>query len=218
MSRLSGCTFILALAFPAISSAQYGVGGLGGYAAPSFGLSVSRDSASASTGFAHGGVGGFIIGMNSSRRLGGETRYLIQFGSMKLSQGGTDVRFGARSHTIHYDLLIHTRPRGAPMRPFVAVGAGARIFQGTGREQTYQPLIQFAALTHTSEIKPLISAGGGIKFLIRPRLEFRAEVRDYITPAPEKLITPVPGAKIHGWVHDVVPMAGIVYLFGKREK
>jgi len=74
------------------------------------------------------------------------------------------------------DLLVHATPRGAPMRPFVAVGAGATIF------------IQFAALTHTSEIKPLLSAGGGMKFPLRPRLEFRAEVRDYITPAPEKLM------------------------------
>ena len=218
MRRLPVYTLILLPVFPAACLAQYAVGGLGGFAAPSFGLSVTSGNASASTGFAHGGVAGFIAGMNSSRRLGGETRYLIQFSNMKLSQGGTEVRFGARTHILHYDLLIHARPRGAPMRPFIAVGAGVKFYHGTGKEQTYQPLIQFAALTHTREIKPMVGGGGGVKFLLRPRVELRVEVRDYVTPPPEKLIAPVPGAKMKGWLHDVVPMVGVVYIFGKTER
>jgi len=209
-------TFILAVIFPAVGAAQYGFGVLGGFAATSFGLSVSSGNASASAGFAQGGAAGLLAGMNSTRRLGGETRYLVQFSSMKLAQGGTDVRFSARTHIVHYDLLIHARPREAPMRPFLAVGAGAKFYQGTGAEQTFQPLIQFAALTHTTEIKPLISAGGGLKYKLKSPFELRAEVRDYITPPPEKLITPVPGAKIHGWIHDVVPLVGLVYTFGKK--
>src|SRR5437870_2084633 len=108
MRRLAGYTFILALVFPALALAQYEFGGLGGFAVPSFGLSVTNASASASTGFAQGGVAGFTAGTNSTRRLGGETRYLIQYSSMKLSQGGTDVRFAARAHILHYDLLIHS--------------------------------------------------------------------------------------------------------------
>jgi Outer membrane protein beta-barrel domain len=204
--------------FPVVCAAQYGFGGLGGFAAPSFGLSVSSGSASASTGFAQGGVAGLLAGMNSTRRLGGETRYLVQFSSLKLKQGGTDVRFSARTHIVHYDLLIHARPREAPMRPFVALGAGVKFYQGTGAEQTFQPLIQFAALTHTTQIKPLLDGGGGVKFKLKPQWELRAEVRDYITPAPQKLITPVPGAKLHGWIHDVVPLAGLVYTFGKNKE
>ena len=206
---------LLAL-FPAVCAAQYGFGALGGFAAPSFGLSVTSGSASASTGFAQGGVAGLLAGMNSSGRLGGETRYLVQFSSLKLKQGGTDVRFSARTHVVHYDLLIHAKPREASMRPFVAVGAGVKFYQGTGAEQTFQPLIQFAALTHTTEIKPMLDGGGGIKFKLKPQWELRAEVRDYITPPPEKLITPVPGAKMHGWIHDVVPLVGLVYTFGKK--
>jgi Outer membrane protein beta-barrel domain len=215
LHRLGG-VLLLATVFPAASPAQYGFGALGGWAAPSFGLSVNSGSASASAGFAQGGAAGLLAGMNSSRLLGGETRYLVQFSSMKLSQGGTDVRFSARTHLVHYDLLVHARPRGAPVRPFVAVGAGVKFYQGTGAEQTFQPLIQFAALTHTTEIKPLISAGGGVKLTLKPQWEVRAEVRDYITPPPEKLITPVPGAKLQGWIHDVVPLVGLVYTFGKK--
>ena len=215
MHKPSGGILLLALLFPAAGAAQYGFGAVGGYAAPSFGLSVENGSGSASAGFAHGGLAGLIAGMNSTRYLGGETRYLVQFSSMKLSQGGTDVRFSARTHILHYDLLIHARPRGAPMRPYAAVGGGVKFYQGTGDEQTFQPLIQFAALTHTTQIKPMISAGGGVKFRLSPHMELRVEARDYITPAPEKLITPVPGARLKGWIHDVAPMAAIVYLFGK---
>jgi len=216
MQKICGYAFMLAMVFPALSPAQYGFGGLGGYAAPTFGLSATNGNASASTGFAEGGVAGLLAGMNSTRWLGGETRYLVRFGSMKLSQGGTDVRFSARTHILHYDLLVHAKPRGASVRPFAAVGAGVKFYQGTGAEQTFQPLIQFAALTHTTEIKPMISAGGGLKYALKSTLELRAEVRDYITPPPEKLITPVPGAKLNGWIHDVVPLVGLVYTFGKK--
>jgi len=41
----------------------------------------------------------------------------------------------------------------------------------------------------------------------------RAEFRDYITPLPKLVITPVPGAKVGGWVHDFTPLGGIGFSF-----
>jgi len=88
-----------------------------------------------------------------------------------------------------------------------------KLYTGTGHEVTYQPLETIALLTKTQQIKPMISVGGGIKMILAPRLVLRAEVRDYITTFPNKIIVPIPGTKASGWLNDFVPMVGISYIF-----
>jgi hypothetical protein len=39
----------------------------------------------------------------------------------------------------------------------------------------------------------------------------RMEFRDYVTPFPEKIIAPAPGAKYGKILNDFVPMASISY-------
>ena len=97
--------------------------------------------------------------------------------------------------------------------PFLAAGGGMKLYRGTGHEVTYQPLETIALLTKTQQIKPMISVGGGIKMILGPRLVLRAEVRDYITTFPNKIIVPIPGVKANGWLNDFVPMIGISYIF-----
>jgi hypothetical protein len=63
-------------------------------------------------------------------------------------------------------------------------------------------------LTRTSETKPMLSAGAGVKFQAN-RFTFRAEFRDYISPVPNRIILPVPGTQLTGWMHDLTPMFGI---------
>src|SRR5438034_1181486 len=83
-------------------------------------------------------------------------------------------------------------------------GVGVRLFRGTGKEQAYQPLSNFAYLTRTQDLRPLITAGGGVKYRLGEHLFFRAEVRDFLTPFPNKVITPAPGAKVSGWIQNFV--------------
>ena len=99
------------------------------------------------------------------------------------------------------------------MRPFVAGGGGIKFFRGTGKERAYQPLSNLALLTKTQEVKGLISVGGGVKAVVSDHVLLRVEFRDYITPFPKEVITPSPGAKISGWLHDLVPMVGITFRF-----
>jgi hypothetical protein len=40
----------------------------------------------------------------------------------------------------------------------------------------------------------------------------RVEVHDFATPFPKKVITPNLGAKVSGWIHDIVPMVGLSYV------
>ncbi len=174
---------------------------------------VSVGDLKAKAGFKSGWGASAWLGNDMHNYVGGEIRYMYQQNSLKLSQGGTEYTFGGRSQTIHYDFLLHAAPRNAKVRPFLAVGAGFRGYEGTGTEVPVQPLNRFAFLTKTSEWVPVVSVGGGIKFIPAKRLAFRAEFRDYITPVPNNVIAAAPGAKLDGWFHNFVALFGVSVLF-----
>jgi hypothetical protein len=174
---------------------------------------VSAGSLKANAGFKSGWGATGWIGNDISNLVSGEIRYMYQANDLKLESGGTTYTFGAKSHSIHYDFLLHAAPRNAKVRPFVAFGAGMRGYTGTGREVALQPLSNFAFLTKTSEWVPLVSLGAGIKFIPSKRLAFRAEFRDYLSPIPSQVITPAPGAKISGWYQNFVALFGVSLLF-----
>lgn len=153
------------------------------------------------------------VGHNSGRLLGGELRYMYQANDLKLSSGSTNVTFGARSHAIHYDFLVHAASPGSRIRPFVSFGAGLKGYQGTGKEVVVQPLSNLAFLTRTTEWKWLATAGAGIKIKVNDRLGFRAEFKDYISPVPTNVIAPAPNAKLDGIFHNFVALFGLSLLF-----
>jgi hypothetical protein len=76
-----------------------------------------------------------------------------------------------------------------------------------------QPLSDFAFLTKTNEVKPLISVGGGVKARLTEHTSLRFDFREYISPFPENLFATAPGSKIQGWLFDSVPMAGLSLVF-----
>ena len=188
---------------------------IGGIAGAGFmnGNGISTAAASATTGFKSGGAFGAFAGSNLYPHLSGEIRYTYQMNDLKISSGGTEATFKGVSHAIAYELLYHPAPRRSKAQPFVAAGAGIKVFRGTGKESAYQPLSNLAYLTKTMEMRPLVTAGGGVKYRISEHLVFRAEIRDFITPFPKKVITPAPGAKISGWINDFVPLFGLAFTF-----
>ena len=190
---------------------QWEIGGLGG---GSFMTHATVDAAagSATAGFQPGAAVGCFAG-NFGERFGGEVRYLFLQSGLKLSSAGSQATFGGAAHIIHYDFIVHPKRREGAIMPYLAGGAGVKVFRGTGQETAYQPLQQFAFLTKTQQVVPLISVGGGIKVSLRSKMLLRAELRDYITPFPTKVIAPVPPAKIGGWLHDFVPLVGISFAF-----
>ena len=88
-----------------------------------------------------------------------------------------------------------------------------RDFRGVGTETPYQPLSSYALLTKTSQWLPLVTFGAGVKFAISPRIQFRVELQDYFSRFPTQVIAPAPDAHLSGWLHDLVPMAGLTFLF-----
>ena len=209
----NGLLFVFTLGLASIGYAQeWEIGGVGG-AGIMNGPTVTSSLASASTGFNSGAAFGAFVGSNLYAHLSGEIHYTYQMDDLKLSGSGSSATFQGVSHAIHYDFLYHPAKSRSRTQPFVAAGAGIRVYRGTGKEQAYQPLSNLAFLTKAQDLRPLMTVGGGIKYRISEHLFFRAEVRDYITPFPNKVITPAPGAKVSGWIQDFVPLFGFSYVF-----
>ena len=188
---------------------EWEVGAIGGFGyAPH--LTVSKGSTSAETGLASGPVVGVFAGDDMYKFWSGELRYLYRFDDLKLSSGSVKApNFGAHTHIITADFLGHFRPTGSTFRPFIAFGGGAKFMVGSGIESAGQPLGSYAAFTATHELLPVADIGGGVKIDLHKNLRLRVEMRDYISPAPNKVITPAPGASLGGVLNDFQGMVGL---------
>jgi hypothetical protein len=174
---------------------------------------ISNPTGSVNAGFDNRFAVSGVVGQYLYQHLSGELRYVLRDNDLVLKSGGEKANMDGDSHLIHYDLLLEARGRNARIRPYAAGGAGIRLFRGTGREDPNQPFRDFAFITKANEVKPLISVGGGVKVTLTRRIVVRVDFRDYISPFPEELFVTAPGAKIKGWLHDFVPMAGVSFVF-----
>jgi hypothetical protein len=196
-----------AAAIPASAQTWEFGGGVGGGFYTSQNISSPGGSASAKIG---SNVAGSVwLDNNGHGRWGGELRWDYQRGALQLRQAGTQASFGAESHALHYDFLFHFKEVGAPVRPFVAVGGGVKVFRGTGEEVVFQPLSNIALLSRTQDLVAMASVGAGFKVNLSPRVQLRLEVHDFLSPFPKQVIVPNVGSNVGGWIHDIVPMVGI---------
>jgi len=213
MKHFSHIAFYVALAAAPAAFAQkweVGVGGGGAfYTSDTFTNPAGNASGKLANGFA---VSGWLAN-NSGHFLGGELRYDYEQSDLKLSSGGTTVSFGAHTNAIHYDFVLPFAPKESNFTPYVAAGAGVKVYTGTGKEQAFQPLSNIALLTKTNQLEPMISVGGGVKFNVATNVQFRVEIHDYLTPFPKSVIAPASGSKVGGWLSDFVAMAGLSFGF-----
>ncbi len=210
---LSCAAIALALSSPCVAQQRgWEVGGAVG-----FGImrnaSIDNASGSATAGLDNRFVAGAVVGQDLYQHFSGELRYVFRDNDLVLKSGGQKVNMDGDSHLIHYDVLFHPTSKEARIRPFVAAGGGIRLFRATGQEYVNQPFSDFALLTNTNEVKPLISVGGGVKAKLTDHTAIRVDFREYISPFPEELFATAPGAKIRGWLFDSVPMAGVSFVF-----
>jgi hypothetical protein len=203
-------SFVLLATAPAALAQKWEVGVAGGgsfYTSQTFKNALGNADAKPGNGLA---VSGWLAN-NTSNLVGGELRYDFERSDLKLSSGGTSVSFGGMTNAIHYDFLLHFAPSEAHIRPFIAGGAGVKIYSGTGTEQAFQPLSNIALLTKTNELKPMVSVGAGVKVSLAKSVNLRLEVHDYLTPFPQNVIAPAQGSKVSGWLSDLVVMAGLSF-------
>jgi hypothetical protein len=215
MRPVSVCCVFVALMFATVCPGQereWEVGGAAG-----FGYmrnpTVNRPAGSATIGFDNRLAAGAVIGQDLYQHFSGELRYTFRDGDLLLKSGGQKVNMDGDSHLVHYDVLFHALRRGSRFRPYAAAGAGIRLFRATGREYESQPFSDFAFLTKTQEVKPLISVGAGVKFTFADHAAVRFDFREYISPFPEKLFVTAPGVKIRSWLYDSAPLVGLSFVF-----
>jgi hypothetical protein len=177
------------------------------------GLTVQGAAAPVTAGFSPGPIAGFLVGQDLYSHWSGEIRYFFEVRDARLRSNTTQTGFSGQAHALHYDIVFHPRPRQNRVRTYFAVGGGIKVFRGTGAETAYRPLMQYAYLTQTQEMKAMLTVGGGLKFRLRGRMIGRIDLRDQVTRFPRKIITPAPGMTLQGWLHDFVPTVGVSWTF-----
>ena len=174
-------------------------------------LTVNSSRTSVDAGFKAGYGFSAYLGQLGNR-LGGELRYTFASNQMELNGGGKSFAMSGRTQAIHYDLSFYFNDKKAKIRPYLLAGGGMKYYSGTGSTAVVQPFMATVVLTNTNEWKPLVTAGGGIRVVLNPKLHLRAEVLTYMTQAPTKVITPVQG-ELSGWYFDIMPTINLSYVW-----
>lgn len=208
MKRIAGLFFLALTA----CAQNWEVGALAGGGFSINHPKINSPFGSAEAGIANGPVFGAFLTQNLYKHVSGEIRYVYQRGDLELSSGSRQATFRGDSHTIHYDWLLHAAGREAKVRPFLAAGAGFKLYRGTGAETMHQALEEVALLTRTREWKPLVSVGAGVAISLSRWARLRLEVRDYLTPFPRRVIAPIAG-NAPGWLHDLTPTVSLSIRF-----
>ena len=204
--------FVISVCMPAALAQKWEVGaGVGGsfYTSQTFTNAVGRADASLSNAVA---VSAWL-GNNPGRMLGGELRYDYENSGLRLSGNGGNSSFGGHTNAFHYDFLLNMASSEASFRPYLAAGAGVKLYTGTGQELPVQPLSNIGFLTRTTQTEGLLSVGGGVKFNLTRSAQLRLDLRDNLTPFPKNVIAPAAGTKVGGWLQDFVIMAGLSFVF-----
>ena len=195
------------------NSEDFAIGAIGGYGFTRGLPAETTAGATARAGVRNSTAAGFFLRDEMYANISGEFRYLYRWGAHKVSNDTATASLGAHSHIFHYDLLFHTKPVETKYRPFFAIGAGGRVYQGTGAPPRTQPLSNIVLLRKANETKPLISLGGGVRWTLRGNTVLQLDVRDYFTQAPRKLFAPSATSTVSGWLHDFVPQISVAVKF-----
>jgi len=215
--RLTLFNAALILTFAGLCQAQgWEVGGIAGYGAYSTDATIFNSAGeTARAGFHPGLALGAVLSEDPYDYIGGEVRYLFRWGSPELQFQGTRATIGGYSNVVVYDFLVYMKPRQSRIRPYVAAGAGVKVFTGSNPRFLIltQPLTQFAVLQPCTHVEPAVSLGGGVTYRVRRHVSLSADFRTYMTPLPGGLFRTTQLSAIRGWLYDFVPQVGVSYTF-----
>jgi outer membrane protein W len=110
-------------------------------------------------------------------------------------------------------VLFFTSNREAKVRPYVAGGAGIKVFTGGQLRSVGQPFVGSAVLMPATQVEAAISAGAGVKYKVTESIMVRVDFRTYFSPCPDQIFRPTLTSNIHGWIYNFVPLGGISFVF-----
>jgi hypothetical protein len=190
---------------------EWEIGGGGGYGW-SLNSSVTDGVNSVRSGQAPRPAFSVFVAENEYNYIGGECQYVFRSGGTQLKSPGIVETASGYSNILVYNLTVYMTHRESRIRPFVAAGAGIKIYTNSSRFVP-QPLAGTALLLQGTEVKPAVSFDGGVKYMLPRHVQLRLDFRAYASPTPDDLIRPVAAARIKGWLFDLMPMVGVAYVF-----
>jgi opacity protein-like surface antigen len=205
------CCALLAAALPACAQ-DWEFGADIGYGAYRNG-SIFAPGGDATAGIRNRFAAGAVVCEDLYDRVSGELRYEYQDGHPFLASAGAEKDIQGQSHTFTYDVLIHFKPREQKLRPFVALGAGVKLYEIAGPAPNPQPIPSIATLNAIDEWKFVASIGGGVKYRWRGHILLRGDFRDYLTQFPKRQIAPAANGTARGIFQQFTPMFGVSYVF-----
>jgi hypothetical protein len=191
---------------------QYELGGAFGYGVYTDG-SVISPGGTATTGIRNRFATGVVFCDNLFEHVSGEMRYLYHDGDPFLSTGAVRGSIQGQSHAFNYDVLFQARGREARIRPYFAVGVGAKYYVTSGPAPAPQPMPKIGGLVATNQWRALATGGGGVKVRVTDHILVRADFRDYVTAFPTRLIVPAANGTDKGIFHQFTPLFGVSYVF-----
>lgn len=114
----------------------------------------------------------------------------------------SDDRSKAAIRTFAYNTLVHFTPNGSRVRPYVAVGPAFQLIHLLESKAEQNRFLKFAARdvallvsAYNFGSKPALNGGGvfqlglnyggGVRFQVTPRLLFRVDFRETVSPQPD---------------------------------
>ena len=191
---------------------QYELGGAFGYGEYRD-VRVISPGGTATAGITNRFATGVVFCENLFEHVSGEMRYLYQDGDPFLTAGALKGSIQGQSHAFNYDVLFHVRGRQSRIRPYVAVGVGAKYYVTTGPAPVPQPMPKIAGLVAANQWRALATVGAGVKVRVTDHILVRGDFRDYVTAFPTHLIVPAANGTDHGIFHQFTPLFGVSYVF-----
>lgn len=204
---------VVASVFISVACAQrWELGGVAGYGFYRNGT-VTSGPGSETAGIVDRFTAGGLLCEDLFQHFSGEVRYLYGDGHPFLSMPGYRADMNGRTHTLTYDALLQVFDRDHRLRPYAALGIGGKGYEATGPAPSLHSAPQIGTLVHTTQWTVVGDFGGGIKYRLHKNAVFRVEVRDYISPLPDRLIVALGNGKTAGLLHQITPLAGLSYSF-----
>jgi hypothetical protein len=169
---------------------------------------------SAETGFLSRATIGVVFAENHYHHWGGEIRWLYQGGGPQIQLNHATTSMRGYSNLVTYDFVVYPVGRESGVRPYFAGGAGVKAYTASDFGFVSQlPTAGLAVLRPVTQAEPVISVGGGLKYTMAKHAQFRVDFRIYFTPTPNDVIRATGPSVIHGWLYELVPAAGLSYVF-----
>lgn len=224
--HLIACATLFALSLPSFAQSS-DIGSVGKYEINIFGGGsfFGKKDKDPQLKLEDGGTLGARVTQNYWNYVSIEEEFRIHgVNNIRINNRGNVPGFGNRVRGFNLGPVFHFTPRESRFRPFLKLGVGFNWFGPTDdavRQATGPAGGGFGVpVALQSEIKPIFSYGGGIKYKLHRRVGLRFDAEGFVSPVPQFGIPatpPAPGigfANAQGSLNGLQVTGGLTFYMG----